>query len=169
MDTKETDDYFDFEKFKEFDRLCKIEEIFDRPIILTRQTADEITAAFDIEHYYYSNTIHGTTKINYYNKSEYVLGLLNSKLDTWYYRQMIAKESKTFSQVKIEFLRLLPIYKLSVGQQQPIIELVKQILAVKKENPATDIVSQESEIDILVYDLYGLTEEEINILEGKWA
>ena len=34
--------------------------IFERPKILTRQTADEIIAAYDDENYYYANTLHGT-------------------------------------------------------------------------------------------------------------
>jgi hypothetical protein len=34
-------------------------------------------------------------------------------------------------------------------------------------NPTADISLLETEIDRLVYDLYGLTEEEIAIVEGK--
>ncbi len=38
-------------------------------------------------------------------------------------------------------------------------ELVDKILAVKKQNPQTDTNHWEREIDQLVYELYGLTEE----------
>ncbi len=39
------------------------------------------------------------------------------------------------------------------------------ILTVKKANPQADTSKLEKEIDVLVYELYGLTEEEIQIVE----
>ncbi|MBQ0056706.1 MAG: hypothetical protein KBT20_03520 [Bacteroidales bacterium] len=38
--------------------------------------------------------------------------------------------------------------------------------SIKKANPLADTTSEERENDRLVYDLYGLTEEEIKIVEG---
>jgi len=38
--------------------------------------------------------------------------------------------------------------------------------AAKKRDPKTDITALEREIDRLVYELYGLTEDEIAIVEG---
>jgi len=43
--------------------------------------------------------------------------------------------------------------------------LVNQILSAKKENPVADTVELEREIDLLVYGLFGLMEEEIGIIE----
>ena len=43
--------------------------------------------------------------------------------------------------------------------------LVNIILAAKKENPAADTAALEREIDLLVYGLYVLTEEEIGVIE----
>ena len=37
---------------------------------------------------------------------------------------------------------------------------------VKKHDPEADTTALEQEIDRLVYDLYGLTEEEIRVVEG---
>jgi hypothetical protein len=42
---------------------------------------------------------------------------------------------------------------------------LEKILAQKKKTPDTDVSALESEIDQLVYKLYGLTEEEIQIVE----
>ncbi|MCQ2255463.1 MAG: hypothetical protein MJZ29_08195 [Bacteroidaceae bacterium] len=39
-------------------------------------------------------------------------------------------------------------------------------LSAKKSNPQADTTALEREIDHLVYDLYGLTEDEIKIVEG---
>jgi len=38
----------------------------------------------------------------------------------------------------------------------------------KGANPQADTSKLESEIDQLVYQLYGLTQEEIHIVEGGW-
>jgi len=43
--------------------------------------------------------------------------------------------------------------------------LCLSILSTKKENPAADTATLEREIDGLVYGLYGLTEEEVRIIE----
>jgi hypothetical protein len=44
---------------------------------------------------------------------------------------------------------------------------VDQILAAKKEDFNTDISTLEKQIYQMVYNLYGLTEEEINIVERR--
>jgi hypothetical protein len=64
-------------------------------------------------------------------------------------------------------LRKLPIPVLDENDQQPIILRVGEILKLKKVDPSSDTTVIESEIDRLVYKLYGLTEEEIKIVEGK--
>ena len=46
-----------------------------------------------------------------------------------------------------------------------ILELVEQVISSLKYNLAADTSAIESEIDHLVYQLYGLTEEEIKIIE----
>ncbi len=152
----------------------RIPEIFERNKILTRQTADEIIAAYDTDKYYYSNTLHGTTIVNQNYQPIYVLALLNSKLMTWYYRSTTAEEGKVFAQIKIELLRLLPIKKLPTEDHVLSITLVDHILAITKDedyfqNPEKQakVKALEREIDQLVYKLYGLTEEEIKIVEGE--
>ena len=45
--------------------------------------------------------------------------------------------------------------------------LVDRVLAAKKADPAADTTKLEAEIDALVYELYGLTDEEIAVVEGK--
>ena len=58
-----------------------------------------------------------------------------------------------------------PIIKASPEQQQPIIDLVNQILEKKSVNPNTNTSALEQKIDELVYQLYNLTPEEIAIIE----
>ena len=61
---------------------------------------------------------------------------------------------------------MLPIRDLSSRQQEPVAQPAKQIYALKSKNLAADISALEREIDELVYALYGLTPEEIKIVEG---
>lgn len=58
----------------------------------------------------------------------------------------------------------LPIPKIPKSKQQDFISIVQQILEAKKQT--RDTKDLESEIDHLVYKLYGLTEEEIVIIES---
>ena len=44
-------------------------------------------------------------------------------------------------------------------------KLVDKIIEAKKENKDSDTKELEKEIDTLVYELYGLSEEEIKIIE----
>ncbi len=61
----------------------------------------------------------------------------------------------------------LPIPDVTMEKQKPIVELVDQILAAKKKDPNADTSTLEKQIDEMVYALYGLTPEEIAIVEGK--
>ena len=54
----------------------------------------------------------------------------------------------------------------SPAQQHPIIAYVDKILAAKKANPQADTSAWERAIDGLVYGLYGLTEDEVKVVEG---
>jgi len=57
--------------------------------------------------------------------------------------------------------------KQSPQKQKSIEILVDQILAAKKKDPKADTSTLEKQIDEMVYALYGLTPEEIAIVEGK--
>ncbi len=95
--------------------------------------------------------------------TKYVLGVINSKLINWYFMQFQSEGLHCYPDDAKQF----PIAKASIEQQKPIIDLVDLILEKKRVNPNADTTSLESEIDHLVYQLYGLTDEEIKVVEGK--
>lgn len=140
--------------------------IFERPKILTRQTADEIIAGFDDENFYYANTLHGTAITDRAYHPHYVLGVLNSRITTWYYRSNTDEEGKVFAQIKIELLRKMPIPKADKDQQRSIVQLVGKILAAKQQDAEADTSALEREIDELVYALFGLTPEEKALVQA---
>ena len=61
---------------------------------------------------------------------------------------------------------LIPLLDNS-DNQQPIIDLVDRILKAKRENSSADTSALESEIDRLVYQLYGLTYDEVLIVDPE--
>lgn len=95
---------------------------------------------------------------------KYLTGLLNSRL--------IGIWLKTNGKRKGEILELYvkPLSEIPIviaDSQQPIIDLVDQILVAKKLNPQADISALEIKIDRLVYTLFNLTEAEIKLIENK--
>jgi adenine-specific DNA-methyltransferase len=107
-------------------------------------------------------------KTNRFNM-KYLTGLLNSKLIAFWLKHR-GKMQGDIYQIDKEPLLNIPIPPLT-PQTQPIanqiITLVDQILPAKNQNPEADTSQLEKEIDQLVYKLYGLTEEEIKIIEGN--
>jgi hypothetical protein len=61
----------------------------------------------------------------------------------------------------------VPIPEPSLQINNEIEKLVNQIINLKKQSPTIDTSDLENEIDRLVYELYGLTEDEIKIIEGE--
>ena len=59
----------------------------------------------------------------------------------------------------------IPIPKLTAAEQEPFVKLVDEILEAKSAAPDADTRHLEREIDRLVYELYGLTEEENTAIE----
>ena len=58
-----------------------------------------------------------------------------------------------------------PIPEISKSEQQEFIDVIDQILTMKKENINADISEQQTLIDLMVYNLYELTPEEIALVE----
>ncbi len=67
---------------------------------------------------------------------------------------------------KKAFLEQLPIPYPSDSGEKKIVLIVENVIDLKQENPSADTTALEAEIDQLVYELYGLTEEEIAIVES---
>jgi adenine-specific DNA-methyltransferase len=99
---------------------------------------------------------------------KYACALINSKLMTFYaiQREVLRKGNKATPHVGVKGLKSIPIYLGNKDTQRRLIKAVGEILASKKKNPSADTSQIEREIDEIVYQIYGLTEEEIAIVEG---
>jgi len=78
---------------------------------------------------------------------------------------MFSDFKSSFPQVTIFSLSQIPIVNIPNVFETRLVIIVTQILAIKKNDFSADTTALEAEIDQLVYQLYGLTEEEIKIVE----
>ena len=119
---------------------------------------------------------------------KFVLGLLNSKLLDWYFRQVSAPFRGDFRSANRQFIEPLPIRRVDLSEANDkavhdrIVRLVEEMLELQKrlaplqDTPCTErddlmhaIALKDSEIDNAVYDLYGLTEAERRLVEEETA
>ena len=97
--------------------------------------------------------------------AKFLVGLLNSKLLNWLF-----KITSTNNHVNLYELESLPIPKIDSTNKalaNEIISLVEQILESKTKDSNADTTKLESQIDSLVYRLYNLTDNEIDIIQSS--
>ncbi len=100
-------------------------------------------------------------------KPQLVLAVLNSRLVSYWFIHKLGKMQRgIFPQFKVNELAIFPVPRSFAPHEESLIASVKRILAAKEANPAADTTALEREIDQQVYALYGLTPEEIAIVEG---
>jgi hypothetical protein len=100
---------------------------------------------------------------------KYLVACLNSKIFNWEFKQSGIFLGKAYEWKKqyVEKIHIPSISEKNETSVKQIENLVDQILKNKKENKDAETSVLEKEIDDLVYGLYGLTDEEIKIVEGK--
>lgn len=98
---------------------------------------------------------------------KYVLGIMNTDIMKNFIQSIASLKSGGYYQYSSNILNRCPIPSAPPAQQKPIIALVDKILAAKKDDPQADTSKEEAEIDRLVYALYGLSEDEIKVVEGR--
>ncbi|MFH0341543.1 MAG: Eco57I restriction-modification methylase domain-containing protein [Chromatiales bacterium] len=116
------------------------------------------------------NDLNSMNIINIREVPECVLGILNSRLTSfWFIHKFGKMQRETFPQFKVNELADFPLPKNGEMHQDEIAKLAGQILAAKKRDPAADTTAWERDIDRLVYDLYALTPAEIKLVEESMA
>jgi adenine-specific DNA-methyltransferase len=137
--------------------------------ILWRQTSSYLIATIDEDGKWFRNTIQcGWLKDEYLNRFDlyYILGIFNSLYFKYLYTKIVNESAgRAFPQVKMTYLKKLPVMQCSNEKQKEVSDIAKKIIKLKKQNKDADTKNLEDEIDILVYKLYGLNEEEIKIVE----
>lgn len=115
---------------------------------------------------------------------KFILALLNSNLFCFYYRKNFSNDSSLTVNISKTYLDKLPVIKLDFADKveenkyKEIVNLASRLLELNQQLPTLTLESDrqflkgkidfcENRINQLVYELYGLTEEEIEIVEGR--
>jgi hypothetical protein len=151
--------------------------------IMVRQTGDSIIATCIDGGFIARNNLHILLpKIENY-RLEFFLGLLNSKLMDFAYSMMNPEKGEALAEVKKMHVEQLPIRPIDFTNPSDkachdrMVELVEQMLILQKQLPdaktsqdqtfiTRQIDTTDRQIDRLVYELYGLTDEEIAVVSG---
>ena len=146
------------------------ENFFIEEKIISLRKCVEPTFSYTTSNSYVSQTffIIKPERIN----AKYLLSILNSRLVSfWLFYK--GKLQGNLYQVDFEPLKNIPIKEIPPQKQHPSINIVDQILFITKDddypnNPEKQarVKELEKEIDKLVYKLYDLTPEEIDIVEN---
>jgi hypothetical protein len=98
---------------------------------------------------------------------KFLIAILNSKLFFFAVKYFYGGGGlgETGVRMKHSFFENFVLKELSESAQQPFVALVEQIFAQKERGEDTQ--AEETQIDRMVYELYGLTEEEIKIIENS--
>ncbi len=157
--------------------------IFDAPLkIVVRQTGDSIIATLVERGYIARNNLHILLPKDEDHDLRYVLGVMNSRLVDFAYAFMNPEKGEALAEIKKYHVEQLPIHAIDfsdpddVARHDRMVELVERMLALHEKLAAARISQEKSiiqrqieatdrQIDRLVYELYELTEEEIEIVE----
>ena len=161
------------------------EKMFKVPAkIISRQTSDKIVGTLDTNGYFSLDSTHVLHLKTDCIDIKYFLGIYNSKLLNFLYQNKVQESGRVFAQVKTINLKPLPVKlidfnnKLEVQSHDEIVKNVDLLLQFNKDLQTTTLPEKkeqiksridycEDKINEIVYELYGLTEEEIRLVESK--
>jgi len=142
--------------------------LFSTPRILVRQIPSKppycINACYTDK--VFLNDRNSMNIINIRCNPLYLLAVLNSRpLSFWFAHKFGKLQRGLFPQFKINELASFPIPSCNSEQEKQLAELARKIMSAKKDNSIVNTSAMESEIDSIVYQLYGLKDNEITIIE----
>ena len=138
-------------------------ERYEQPKILIRDTGGGLMGTYDDSNFYVKDVIVITSPSKDEASLKFLLGLLNSCAMRYYYETTFP----TLHVQRDEIAALPYPSNPNATTKSRIATLVDKVLAAKKKDSNADTSALESEIDQLVYKLYGLTDDEIAIVEGR--
>ena len=152
-------DATDISCFKEY-------AIYNQPKILIQRIRnlslkERIVATIDTENYLCTNTLRiGNLKNKDYDLY-YILGILNSSLVNWMFlKYFLNKDIYSYQ------LKQIPVKEPTQEQKAVLSDMVHKMIALKSEGVEEDARSLDERINSYVYALYGLTLEEIALVEN---
>lgn len=141
-------------------RACDYYGEFEKEKIMLPDISIKAEAILDTNHIYCVNTAYIIPKAD-----QYLLALINSSMVHFIYSNLTSTIRGGYLRFIRQYLAQIPIIE-PLSQVREMIEtILNQIIESKNQNPTSDISTLEAEIDQLVYEIYGLSEEEIGIIK----
>ena len=145
------------------------ERLFVLPKIYVTRTGNPFKAFYDNDSYASNNFFSLQIKDYKDNTKDNLLFLLpfiNSKVCQFFIRNFAAPRlGDSFIETKIIHLLKFPIPHVSQADKNKIITIVEDIIKARQTNLDADTSVFENRAASLIYQFYGLTEEEIRIVE----
>lgn len=167
-------------------RNCAYLEKFEKTKIIYPDIASKLTFTFDEKGYFFNNTIYFLD-----TDSKYIFAILNSQIINYYYGFLSSQLGSKALRAFTIYIKQLPIPNIPKEEQKPFINLVDTIMeskekiakynkhfesltAVEKIEIKEEIEKLEQlvktsveNIDQMVYELYGLSRDEVAIVKGR--
>ncbi len=161
-------------------RPCAYYDEFEKPKIIYPNICNQPEFTFDNQGLYANQKCFIIP-----TQDKYLLGLFNSKLGFFLFKQLMPKLRGGYFEPGYVFMKGYPIYRPNIddpaekARHDEIVSLVETMLTLKREQGDLDplftdkrqalayqIAAADRKIDAAVYALYGLTADEIKIVEG---
>lgn len=99
---------------------------------------------------------------------EILVGIMNSKLATFFHFNHSPKATKgAFPKILVQDIKEYPLPKVNSDERKILMRLVDDVTTIKKGKTIADTSALENQIDFLVYHLYGLTYDEVLIVDPE--
>ena len=142
---------------------------YERPKIAIREAGKNITACLDDNNSYLLSSLYSL-----YPKTEYtindlkiILGFINSKLATFYVTKVAFDLTEgAFTKMRTNQLSRLPLNS-DMFNHNEILEIVDSIINIKRLDYFSNTLMLEQKIDKIFYHLYGLTYDEVLIVDPR--
>jgi len=176
--------YFSFKKENLAGGTQDEEKLGASPKILIRKTGYPLMSALDSTGRYPEQSLYFLYSPLEDIRLEYLLGIVNSSLFQYIYWNWMVTNRHSTPQLKKIHLDQFPVRSIDFAnpsekaQHDKLVSLVEKMLELQKkyhearmerdkEIYERQIRIIDAQIDGLVYDLYGLTEEEVKVVEGE--
>ncbi|NFV12319.1 restriction endonuclease [Clostridium sporogenes] len=124
--------------------------------ILVRKTGNEIIAAYDKEGVIIEQSLYGIIDLKESFSYKYILGILNSQLMNWYYKNYLITNKESTPQIKKYRLDKIPIKKCTNYAQEEIEILVDEILKNLKNKNIKETEHYYKILNQKIFEIYGI-------------
>jgi len=143
-------------------RPCDYYKEFEKPKIILPDISLIGNYTLDLSGKYYL----GNTGYIISVSDKALLGILASKLMDFFYRSLSSSYRGGYLRFIYQYLAQIPIVNLDQQGHTKLTDLVNKVIEGRTATDKEPTIDDELLIDLIVYELYGLTEEEIAIVEG---